>query len=851
MNVYELTDRIIKSVRQGGILPEENERLIQLAKMEAETVQIELAQRILQEEGNNIRMNIWLYSFSIAVHPDARVLKALIMMVQTSSGFTYGEKYFLFQQINSIMFKNPVCNTEDIVRLAWGLLEQISRECKQALKLSLNRIPTEELNKGISVVLVEQYLTKEHGPTKTALDRCYVLKKQFGQDVILINTAELLSVANPVYFENADIGNYMDSMSGVEAVSWQDETIRFFQCKQTMPCDTGVLELVSFIQAIKPSSVVLVGGTSLVAGLINDLVPVVTVGTIQSGLAITLADYQIIDRNMLEKGYTLLERMGKDRNHIIPGRFTFSLKPQTKHVTRAALGMDDDAFALAVVGGRLTDEVTDDFLFMLERVVDALPSDKRIVCGLIGGHKDFEGLLSRHEKLGDVLINVGFVTDILATVEVFDLYVNPIRRGGGTSVVEAMSKGLPAISVNYGDVAGIVGPDFCCESYDDMVEVILNYITKPLFYQSKSHVADVLACEYLDSNREFARIMREYYRMQQLFVEREPLLSVIVPCYNVEQYVGRCLDSIISQTIGIGNLDIVLVNDASTDGTSSILQRYVEQYPEHMRVINLEQNSGLSHARNLGIREAKAEYIAFVDSDDWIAPRMYEDLLKNGIAKGCDLAICEYDRPNRYVNGEIGVGNSIVLEQIDFPMRIQLLQEYRTNVYAWNKIYKRPFFTERDIWFPEGLCYEDNYVGFLALMLSEKIYITDAPYYHWYVNTQSITGTNKRIMDRLAVQNQLFDRLRQLNLYDTFRDEIDFNYYEKGFMECIITRLKMRDITIEEISSLRSEILKKLPQIIHNPYYLGEREISRMLITDDMKGLLVEDDLSMYLKAWM
>lgn len=94
-----------------------------------------------------------------------------------------------------------------------------------------------------------------------------------------------------------------------------------------MPSDNGILELVSFVQAIKPASIVLVGGTSLVAGVLNELVPVITVGTLLSRLAMTLADYQIVSRNMLEDATHFMEYMGKSTEHIIPGRFTYALKP--------------------------------------------------------------------------------------------------------------------------------------------------------------------------------------------------------------------------------------------------------------------------------------------------------------------------------------------------------------------------------------------------------------------------------------------------------------------------------------------------------------------------------------------
>lgn len=843
MDIMELKEKIINLLRQGTISPDDNEMLIKMAKSQEMSLRKEIADAILREEGSSITTNIWLYSFAIAVYPNEMMLKNLIMMVKMAYELDYKQKYFLFQQINSIIFQYPVCNTEDIVRMAWGLLEDILRACKEQLNIPLKKIAASELNKGISIVLVEQYLTAEHGPTKTALDRCYVLKKRFGQDVMLVNTAELLSPANCIYFENASIGNYIPEFSTQDHVSWQGETFRFYQCAQTMPDEDGILELISFVQAIKPASIVLVGGTSLIAGLLNEFVPVITVGTIQSGLAMTLADYQVIDQNMLEKSYALLERMGKSGEHIIPGKFTFSLKPQTQTITRASIGIEDDAFALAVVGGRLKEEITDEFLCMLEQCVEKTPQNKKLQVGIVGGCADFAEKMSRHPALTGHVVNVGFAKDILSVVEQFDLYVNPIRRGGGTSVVEAMSKGLPVVTVDYGDVAGIVGEDFCCKDYEAMQREILAYMIDTDKYNAMSVRATELAGEYLDSEKEFARIMQLYYRNTGVLPTYKPVLSVIVPCYNVEAYVERCIQSILHQTIGLDKMEILLVNDASTDHTLDILKNYEKQYPQNIHVINLEQNAGPSHARNVGIKHASTEYIAFVDSDDWIQPEMYEDLYVNGIAQGCDLAMCGFKRcveyPDRQIQSEEAERGIVAIQGED--IRSIVLGEYRTNVYAWNKIYKKSDFIKWEIFYPEGLCYEDNYVGFLMMLVCKKIYITEKKYYCWFKNTGSITGQNKNILDRIQVQKYLLEKTKRMGFYEPFADIIDYNFFEKVFVECFIAYGNKGLISLEKIQDLKDTVLEFVPEIRKNPYYIGKREIDHITIARQIGKLLEEE----------
>lgn len=195
----------------------------------------------------------------------------------------------------------------------------------------------------------------------------------------------------------------------------------------------------------------------------------------------------------------------------------------------------------------------------------------------------------------------------------------------------------------------------------------------------------------------------------------------------MEAYVERCIQSILHQTIGLDKMEILLVNDASTDHTLDILKNYEKQYPQNIHVIDLEQNAGLSHARNVGIKHASTEYIAFVDSDDWIQQEMYEDLYVNGIAQGCDLAMCGFKRcveyPDRQIQSEEAERGIVAIQGED--IRSIVLGEYRTNVYAWNKIYKKSDFIKWEIFYPEGLCYEDNYVGFLMMLVCKKIYITE------------------------------------------------------------------------------------------------------------------------------
>lgn len=324
-------------------------------------------------------------------------------------------------------------------------------------------------------------------------------------------------------------------------------------------------------------------------------------------------------------------------------------------------------------------------------------------------------------------------------------------------------------------------------------------------------------------------------------------ISVIVPCYNVEKYIDRCVESIIHQTIGIENLQIIFVNDASPDSVGEHLSKYEQQYPDNICIINLEKNEGLSNARNIGMQYVMAEYIAFVDSDDWIELTMYETMYEKAIAGNYDIVICDNDRP---VSEETAVGNRtgedkvFVLNSIE--ARKSFIKDYRLNVMAWNKLYKMSLFLENDIAYPSGLLYEDNYTTMLLYLKAERIYVLKEVMYHWFVNNSSITYNNQKVLDRIEVQTLLFNRLKADGYYEEYKAEIDFNCYEKFLAETIFFLVMQNDKNVELIDLIKRSFLGLIPDIKNNKYYKGKEKIS-MEDIQYLSHFVIERDVNMEL----
>lgn len=201
-------------------------------------------------------------------------------------------------------------------------------------------------------------------------------------------------------------------------------------------------------------------------------------------------------------------------------------------------------------------------------------------------------------------------------------------------------------------------------------------------------------------------------------------ISVIVPVYNIEECIGRCIDSIRKQTYK--ELEIILVDDGSTDNSGSICDSYVNK-DNRIRVIH-QQNRGLSGARNKGLEASTGEYIGFVDGDDWIEEGMYDFLYHILKENEADIAVCGYVIQNSSEADIQEKGNSENVTVYERREAVRaIVEDRRIHSYAWNKLYHRKLFKE--IRFPEKRKMEDIATLYKVFMLCERVAVSDIPKY--------------------------------------------------------------------------------------------------------------------------
>jgi len=318
-----------------------------------------------------------------------------------------------------------------------------------------------------------------------------------------------------------------------------------------------------------------------------------------------------------------------------------------------------------------------------------------------------------------------------------------------------------------------------------------------------------------------------------------PLLSVIVPVYNVEAYLARCVDSILSQTYG--NLEVILVDDGAKDSSGAICDAYLEKDPR-VRVIHKE-NGGLSSARNAGIDMATGEYITFVDSDDWIEPDGYEHLM--GLMKQYQVKlVCggNYD-----VDGKTGKRTLAlcpekeeVITAEEFIGRMFLWQGFDSS--ACDKIYHRSLLTT--FRYPEGKVCEDVAVTYRIVMATDYAALSDRPFYNYYHRPGSITvSTAAEITDRTFHFSQHTAEIYRYvkEYYPTIEPQARFLRVRSLSHVLLLLEQAEENVRIKfakEYHTVRKELRKHTGFILISPYFDKKEKIRDILLNLNLYRML-------------
>lgn len=495
-NADEISDSVYKHVQDY------------LSSTDASAFESEKLFSNLAKDEENLHKKIFFLSVAVHINHSLEIFNTLLDLIwENRNEIEPDTLNFLYWQFIFYVFTCPELNNIHTKTKVWHILDYNISRYELLVQDSLIPIPINERDKDFVLVITDQFLSFQHGPSKTAADRCKILIEAMKKKVLLFNTGEVMSSQGCIQFYDVRYGGYNEELLNYNFVEWKGCKIPYFQCENNMPNIEAIPTILSTVRKLRPSYVITIGRGGILASLVAKIVPSLSIGLLPSGISISGIPFQTLSRPLNNDDRTLLEAVGRKEDSIIIGTFGSSILEQSAWYTREQVGLPSEAWLVALVGARLNQELTSEFWDMAEAA-----SQYGVEYVILGSYdsSNLESVESSHPTLKGKIHNMGFVRDVLSYMDLCDIYINPIRAGGGTSCVEALSIGVPVITTPFGDVAVNVGEQFQTESYESMIPLIHRYTSDFDFYTLQSLAAKKRASELLNAEESFIKIISEF-----------------------------------------------------------------------------------------------------------------------------------------------------------------------------------------------------------------------------------------------------------------------------------------------------------------------------------------------------
>ncbi len=321
--------------------------------------------------------------------------------------------------------------------------------------------------------------------------------------------------------------------------------------------------------------------------------------------------------------------------------------------------------------------------------------------------------------------------------------------------------------------------------------------------------------------------------------KRDIYISIIVPCYNVGRYLDQCLNSLVNQTMGLEHLQIILIDDASTDRTFKKMQEWKEKYPEEIIIVSYKNNMRQGGARNVGIALAEGEYIGFVDSDDWVELDMFETLysrtkdFKYDMVRGKHI----YDKVRRPIDTSKYTVTDICY---NFEQKGGFYITDTPNVGVngnlggiWSAIYKRSIIVENDVYFPENITYEDNYWASVLSLYIKNLCIVDKIIYHYAFNPHSIVTMRNAYhhLDRLNAEILKVEEYKKRGAFEVMREGLEWQFIQYFYLNMLDNIFVKFDFIPDIFGAMKEKIYYYFPDFIKNPKISMCNELAKWLLS--------------------
>jgi glycosyltransferase involved in cell wall biosynthesis len=315
---------------------------------------------------------------------------------------------------------------------------------------------------------------------------------------------------------------------------------------------------------------------------------------------------------------------------------------------------------------------------------------------------------------------------------------------------------------------------------------------------------------------------------EKTIIEDGIWVSVIVPCYNAAQYLDQCMEHLTEQTIGIAHMEIILVDDASTDdgATMNKLLEWERKYPDSIVVIPLEENVRQGGARNIGIYYARGTYILFCDADDWLDKRAVEHLYLAAHQYQCDVVEFEHQkvwdrtgpteaplcgsRPNTYTE----------ISSVEDRKKWIMNKSFKG---CWNKLYKTALIKEHEIRFAEGVTWEEPLFTYLVRVYETRHYYMNEILYFYYQHEGSTMHGTYRKYDNMYTHALLYEEAVSRGLMENYREEFAYIYWFWYFQSSLLFAVQAGQFySRQEFMEMQESVREKVPDLKNNKYFQAE-----------------------------
>ncbi len=305
-------------------------------------------------------------------------------------------------------------------------------------------------------------------------------------------------------------------------------------------------------------------------------------------------------------------------------------------------------------------------------------------------------------------------------------------------------------------------------------------------------------------------------------------VSVIVPVYNTEKYLKRCLDSLVMQTLD--DIEIIIIEDRSPDNANEILKDYEKKYKDKIKVFHNKTNKGIGYNRNFGIKKASGKYIGFVDSDDWVNETMFEKMYDKAEKGKLDLVLCNFHKMLEKEDGALeelqstdilSFNNGMLKNMPNLLLDVELA--------PWNKLYKKELLD--GITFPEDLKYEDTIFVLKAMARAKKIGIVDEKLNYYLVRNKSETTImDKKVYDILTITKMMLEELKSHDYYDDIKEYVEAMTIRNLFRYTLQQKYqKDKNIKNDFIDKAFDYLNKEFPNWKRNSIWRKKNVLKRMI----------------------